>query len=260
MTTGLQVVDVETARNARGLRLVILGDVPSPWSQAAKTILEFKQIPASIVRKSVRDHAVQAWTGIPNAPIAIYDNEPPRSGWAEILELTERLRPEVPLVPSDPEQRVLMYGLSHELLGAGGLVWSARLFTLDASFASDGAKGFSLPLAKYLAARYGYTPGCGGAARARAIEILALLRGHLQKSRRAGHDYYLGSAPTALDIYSAAAVNTLVMLPHDQCPTHPGVRSAFEWMGAELRDAIAPELLAHRDQMVAEHFSLPMQL
>jgi glutathione S-transferase len=260
MTTGLQVVDVETARDARGLRLVILADVPSPWSLAAKTILEVKQIPALIVRKSVRDQAVQAWTGIPNAPIAIYENEPPRSGWAEILELTERLKPEVPLVPRDPEQRVRMYGLSHELLGAGGLIWSARLFTLDASLASDGAKGFSLPVAKYLAARYGYAPGCSDAARARAIEILGLLRDQLQKSRRAGYDYYLGNAPTALDIYSATVFNALAMLPPDQCPAHPAMRAAFEWMGAELRDAIAPELLAHRDQMVAKHFSLPLQL
>jgi glutathione S-transferase len=258
--TGLQVVDVETARNARGLRLVILSDVPSPWSQAAKTILEFKQIPALIVRKTARDQSVQAWTGIPNAPVAIYDDEPPRSGWAEILELTERLRPDVPLVPSNPEQRVSMYGLTHELIGPGGLVWSGRLFTLEASFASDGAKGFSLPVAKYLAARYGYTPGCSDAARSRAIEILALLRDQLQKSRRAGHDYYLGDVPTALDIYSAAAFNALVMLPPDQCPAHPALRSAFDWMGGELKEAIAPELIAHRDQMVAKYFSLPMQL
>jgi hypothetical protein len=258
--TSLQIVDVETARTARGLRLVILTDVPSPWSQAAKAILELKQIPALLVRKSARDQTVQAWTGVPNAPVAIYDDEPPRSGWADILELSERLQPDVSLVPSDAELRVAMYGLSHELLGPGGLIWSARLFTIEDSLASEGKRGFSLPAAKFLGARYGYTPGCGPAAKARAIAILGVLRKQLLKAKQAGHDYYLGSTPTALDIYSAAAINTVLQLPAEQCPTRPAFRSAFEYMAAELGDALAPELVAHRDRVVARHFELPLQL
>lgn len=258
--TALQIVDVETARAARGLRLVILSHVPSPWSQAAKTIIQVKQIPALLVSKSVRDSAVQAWTGIPNAPVAVYDDEPPRSGWAEILELTERLRPEVSLVPKDPEQRVAMFGLSHELLGPGGLLWSARLFTIEASLASDGTKGFVVPAAKYLASRYGYTPGCGVAAKARAFEISGVLTRQLRRARREGHDYYLGNELTALDIYSAAAMNAVVQLPPDQCPTQPATRIAFEFMGGELREALSPELLAHRDRVVAKHFALPIQM
>src|SRR5262245_53513254 len=126
-----EIVDVETARQARGLRLVILADVPSPWSQAAKTILEIKKIPTKLARKTGRDTEVQAWTGVVNAPVAVYDDEPPRSGWAEILELAERLQPEPSLIPSDPEQRAWMYGLSHELMGAGGLVWCGRLASIE---------------------------------------------------------------------------------------------------------------------------------
>lgn len=258
--SALQLVDVETARQARGLRLVILADVPSPWSQAAKAILELKQIPGLLVRKTARDSQIQAWTGVSSAPIAIYDDEPPRSGWAEILELAERLQPEAPLVPSDPADRVRMYGLSHELLGAGGLVWCARLAALDTTFATEGAKGFLLPIAQYLAPRYGYTPGCGAAARARAIAIADHLRDQLQKAKRAGHDYYLGSTPTALDVYSAAAVNALALLPAGQCPTHPRLRSGFAQLGVELGDALAPELIEHRDRMLAKHFELPLQL
>lgn len=256
----LQMVDVETARQARGLRLVILAHVPSPWSQAAKTILEIKRIPGLLVRKTARDTAVQAWTGVPNAPVAVYDDEPPRSGWVEILELAERLQPEPALVPSDPEQRVSMFGLSNELLGAGGLIWSARLSTLETSFTSEGGQGFALPVAKYLGERYGYTPGCGAAARARAIGILGLLCEKLQKAKREGHAYYLGNTLTALDIYSAAAINALALLPPDQCATHPALRSGFEQMGLDLGDAVGPELLDHRDRMLAKHFQLPVQL
>jgi glutathione S-transferase len=256
----LQLTDIETARAARGLRLVIVSDVPSPWSQAAKAIFELKQIPGLLVRKAARDSAVQAWTGVANAPVVVYDDEPPRSGWAEILELAERLRPDISLVPSNPEQRVRMFGLSHELLGAGGLIWSGRLFTIAASLESAGERGFALPVAKYLATRYGYTPNCGEPARARAIEILGLLARELTKSAREGHEYYLGDTPTALDMYSVAVMNTFAMLPPEQCPAHPAARRAFEWMGAELQAAIAPELLQHRDRVLARHFQSPLQL
>jgi glutathione S-transferase len=256
----LRIADVETARAARGLRLVMLTDVPSPWSQAAKTIFELKQIPGLLVRMPIRDRAVQAWTGVSNAPVAIYDDEPPRSGWAEILELAERLRPDVSLVPQEPEQRIAMYGLSHELLGPGGLMWSARLFTIEASIASDGQRGFMLPIAKFLGARYGYTPGCGAAAKARASAILGVLRKRLLQAKADGHDYYLGNTVTALDIYSAAVVNIIVQLPPEQCATHPAARGAFDYMAAELADALAPELIAHRDRVVEKHFELPLQL
>jgi glutathione S-transferase len=258
--SALQLVDVETARQARGLRLVILANVPSPWSQAAKTILDFKQLPGLVAIKSSRDTATQAWTGVPNAPVAVYDDEPPRSGWAEILELAERLAPEPSLVPRDPEQRIAMYGLSHELLGAGGLVWSVRLAAIETSLSTEGAQGFMLPAAQYLGARYGYTSGCGAAARKRAIEILGVLRDQLQKAKRAGHEYYLGNTPTALDIYSAASMNALAMLPPEQCAVHPKLRPGFEQLGTEVREALAPELLEHRDRVVAKHFKLPLQL
>jgi glutathione S-transferase len=256
----LEVVDVETARRARGLRLVTLADVPSPWSAAAKTILEIKQVPGLLVRKTVREPEIQEWTGVNNAPIAIYDDEPPRAGWAEILELAERLQPQPSLVPSDPQRRAWMYGLSHELLGAGGVMWCARLVAIDGSVQSEGQQSFPLSFARYLGARYGYSPGCGAAARERAKEILGVLRRQLQKSQRDGHEYYLGDTLTALDIYSAAVLNALAMLPEEQCPAHPVSRKAFAFMGAELGDALAPELLAHRDRMVAKYFPLPLQL
>lgn len=254
----LPIVDVETARNARGLRLVVLGDVPSPWSQAAKTIVELKRIPAVLVKKKYGDTTVQAWTGIANGPIALYDDEPPRTGWAEILELAERIQPEHPLVPRGPEQRVQLFGLGHELLGAGGLMWSARLFTLEASFASDGAQGFVLPVAKYLAERYGYTPGCGAAAKAHAYEILAVMHARLQRAAESGHDYLLGSEVGALDVYLAAVLNALAPLPSEQCPMHRAVRPAFEHMRSELQEALTPELLAHRERVVSRHFQVPL--
>mgnify|MGYP003781992453 CR=1 FL=1 len=128
-----EFVDLEVARNASGLRLVVLADVPSPWSLAARAILKLKGLPVRLVRLSAQDQAVRAWTGVRNAPVLLYDDQPPRSGWAEILAFAEHLRPEVSLVPAGARDRASMFGLAHELMGEGGLLWSARLMSIEAS-------------------------------------------------------------------------------------------------------------------------------
>jgi glutathione S-transferase len=255
----IEFVDIETARSARGLRLIVLANVPSPWSQAAKAMIEHKRIPARLFRMRAGDEAVRSWTGIPNAPIALYDDEPPRAGWAEILALLERLQPEPALVPSMPEQRALMHGLSNELMGPDGVIWCARLLAIDASLTSQGQRGFPLPMAQYLAGRYGHTPDCGVAARQRVAAALQLLDDHLEGARAVGYPYYLGPRPSALDFYSAAALNTLVLLPPEQCSLSATIRAVFDWRLAELSEVIPRSLIEHRDAMVHAHFSLPLQ-
>jgi glutathione S-transferase len=256
----MEFVDLETARARKGLRLVVAAAVPSPWSQAAKAIFDLKGIEGVAVRMALGDKDVASWTGVHNAPVALYDDEPARSGWAEILALAERLRPDVPLVPSDPRERALMFGLSHELLGESGLIWCSRLLAVDASFATDGKRGYPVPVARHLGARYGYAPGRAGAARQRILEALRVLDDQLQRSRAAGHRYLMGERMTALDLYSAAAFDTLVPLSHEQCPMHPVARAAFDWTYAELRDALPAALIEHRDWMHEHHMPLPMQL
>ena len=60
----------------------------------------------------------------------MYGGERPRAGWAEILLLAERLGPTPPLIPDDESDRVLMFGLAHEILGELGLIWCRRLIGL----------------------------------------------------------------------------------------------------------------------------------
>ena len=74
-------VDFETARATPGLRLVTVAGVPSLWSEAAKAIFQIKQIPFVAVRLTIQDTEIRGWTGVNNAPVAMYDDEPPRSGW-----------------------------------------------------------------------------------------------------------------------------------------------------------------------------------
>jgi glutathione S-transferase len=244
-------VDLDSARATKGLRLVVAAGIPSPWSEAAKGIFRVKRVPFVAVRLGTFDGEVKKWTRSRNAPAAMYEDEPARTGWADILELAERLAPEPSLVPAAPAERVRMFGLSHEVMGEGGLLWSGRLVTIAEGLATDGARGFPPMVGHYLGARYGFTPERVAVARARAAESIALLSEAL-----GDRPYYFGEFVTALDVYSAAAMNILDPLPEDQCAILPPIRAAFESMKDLL--AVPPALVAHRARMYERHLELPI--
>jgi glutathione S-transferase len=256
----MQFVDVDTARSARGLRLVVMGGVPSLWSEAAKGILRLKAIPFLAVRYTVGDQQVPQWTGIANAPVAINDDEPPRSQWHEILALAERLEPRTPLVPAAAPARAMMFGLSHEICSERGLAWCARLQLVHLSLSSGGARGFPTRVAQHLAARYGYAAELMPWARRRVSESLSFLSEQLARSRHQGHEYFLGPRPTALDVYAATALAPLAPLPPEQCPMHPRLRKAFDDLAAELQSPLPDNLLAHRQLMYERHLGLPLEV
>jgi glutathione S-transferase len=256
----MKFVDLETARSARGLRLIVLAGVPSPWSEAAKGIFRIKGIDFVAVRMQSADDAVQRWTGSRNAPVAIYDDEPPRTGWAEILALAERLDQRVRLLPVDVETRAHVHGFSHEILGENGLLWCARLVTIDASLTSEGARAFPLRSARYLASRYGYAPERISAAQERMFEALGALDRLLAQGHCAGGPYYFGEQLSALDVYSAVAMGILAPLPEELCPMHPAARAGFSWLYDQIRDRLPAGLLEHRDLIYARHLGLPVEL
>jgi glutathione S-transferase len=253
-TTKRKHVDLETARAARGLRLVTVEGIPSPWSEAAKGIFHVKEIPFVTVRLSPADRTVREWTRVRNAPAAMYENEPARTGWADILELGERLAPARSLVPADPAARVRMFGLAHEVMGEGGLLWSSRNLTIHLGLTTDGARGFPPMVAGYLGKRYGYDPGQLDRARARVAESWTLLAETL-----GDRPYYFGTTPTALDIYSAAAVNLFALPPEESCAMFPLIRTAFETMRGDVAEP-PPALVEHRDRMYARHLELPIEV
>lgn len=256
----MRFVDLETARVARGLRLVVVAGVPSPWSEAAKGIFGLKNLEFLAVRMAPRDEEVRRWTGARNAPVALYEDEPARTGWAEILALAERLEPNPRLLPEDAVARARVHGFGHEVLGEGGLLWCSRIMSIDASLVSDGARSFPLPVARYLAPRYGYAKERVAAAQQRMLQILDALWELLAQGRRAGGRYYFGESLTALDIYSAVAISTLAPLSHEQCPMHPAARAAFAWLYDTLGDRLPRALLDHRDFMYDHHLGLPVEL
>ncbi|MES1165358.1 MAG: hypothetical protein ABUR63_06370 [Verrucomicrobiota bacterium] len=256
----MTVVDFETARAARGLRVVYLDSVPSPWSQAALGLFDLKGLDYVLVPFRKFAQAVRDQTGANNAPVVLFDGEQPRTGWAEILALAERLGGRMSLVVDDDDGAVRMYGLSHAILSEGGLGWSVRLLLTPASLTTDGRQGWPPPVAAYLAPKYGYAADRVPGARARAIRVLSLLARTLADSQAAGHPYMLGSAPTALDVYAATALGVIAPLPHDVCPMPDVVRHAVATLDADVRAAVPASLVRHRDLMYARHLRVPVRL
>lgn len=251
-------LSVEEARQRSGLRMVVVGNVPSPWGEAAKGILHIKGIAWAAVRLVYDSDALKEWAGGRSGPVAIYEHEPPRAGWAEILLLAERLAPTPALLPADPAERALLFGIGHEICGEAGLGWSRRLQLIDARMHNAG--GFAEQVARYLGRKYGYRPESGAAATARVAALLGMLAARLRSQRAQGSRYYLGRSLTAVDVYSATFMALFRPLPHALCPMDPGTRAAFETRDAQTDAALDPLLLEHRDMMYAEHLELPLSL
>ena len=222
---------------------------PSPWPEAALAILRYKAVlhVRSLAHRRARVPGLEKAPEISKQGCSWTINRFARVGK---LALSESLEREPSLVPSDPEERIRMVGLCHELMDEGGLLWCTRLLAIDAGLSSDGfSRRLSLRAAQHLAPRYGWTASCAPMAKGHAVEVLASLDREL--TQKAGA-FYSGSSISALDLYSAAAMNALVPLPDTDCPMAAPVRAAFTWMGRALGDAITPALLAHRDRVISE--------
>src|SRR5262245_33465326 len=149
-----EYLTVEAAILRRGLRMVVVTKVPSPWGEAAKGILHVKNIDFAAVRLVYDSDALKNWAGQLSGPVAIHDDEPPRSGWAEILMLAERLAPAPPLLSLVPEIRAQQLLLADKFCGMNGLGWNRRLQMVHAGLTKTG--GFAERVAGYLGGKYGY--------------------------------------------------------------------------------------------------------
>ncbi|MBL4635705.1 MAG: hypothetical protein JKY56_17725 [Kofleriaceae bacterium] len=253
-----EYVDVEEAIQRDGLRMVVVGNVPSPWGEAAKGIFHVKGVDWVAVRTDHRNKALHSWAGSQSGPVVIYGDEAPRSGWAEILLLAERLSDTPALLPSDPAERALVFGLSHELCGEAGLAWSRRLQVIHAGLAGTG--GFPKRVAQYLGMKYGYRPETGSLTGHRVAEILKMLVSRLKAQRESGSAYYVGKTLSAVDIYSATVAATFSPLPEPDCKMDPTTRAVFETNCELTSAALDPIFFAHRDMMYREHLELPLSL
>lgn len=254
-------VDVATARKTGGLRLVLTQGVPGPWGEAAKGLFHVKGIDYTPVRQvgGQENAELLAWTGQANAPQAVYLDEAPRCGFAEIVLLAERLVPEPALVPQDAADRATMFGLLFEIAGETGLGWCRRLMLIDPGLRlPPEAVGTLRPTLERLAERYGYSTKAADAAPARVAATLELLAAQWAAQRAEGQRFLVGNALSALDIYWAAFAALLDPLPDELCPMPEGLRGQYGNVGPVVEAALDPALLAHRDAIYREFLVLPL--
>jgi glutathione S-transferase len=250
-------VDIEAAKTTPGLRLILTRMPGAPWTEAAKAVFHVKNVPYTSVgqRAGQTDAALREWTGIVNAPVAIYQEERPRSGWLEILLLAERLAPDPPLIPEDPRERATMLGLAGELMSEDGLIWNRRLIMFEIGLREQS------PLAGFAHLRghdYGWSPEAAARAPERIIQVLRLFSEQLASQRAAGHRYLMGDSLTALDLHWACACAILQPLPPEHAAMPEVLRHSYETYPEAIREVLDPELLAHRDIVYREHLTLPI--
>ena len=269
----LHYVTIVEAKKMSGLRLVLGAyPVPGPWREACKGLFYVKGIPykpvvtgnegTSDLQIGMDDSQSElvAWTGQASAPVAIWNDELPRSKWIDQLNLAERLEPEPRLIPEDSGLRMQMFGLINELAGENGLLWLKRLGMAHAPLQSlpEGHEGRAFW--EFLGAKYGYTPERAEAAPARIVNTLNSFHEQFDTQNSRGSKYLIGDSLTAVDIYWSTTCGLLDPLPDDLCPMTSGFRnpSAYGCDNAEIDKALTPELRAHREFIYNDYLELPI--
>src|SRR4029078_1487231 len=120
MTT-IEYVDGAAARSAPGVRSVVSGLVPSPWSEAAKGLFRVANVPVVAVRRMRDAQDITAWTGVDNVPVVFHNAEPARTHWAAITTLAARRAGPDVLIPEETAARAETMGLLHEIAGEEGI-------------------------------------------------------------------------------------------------------------------------------------------
>jgi len=257
----MHFVELETARSLDVPVMSVAAVLPSPWSEAAKAIFHVKKIDLPLVRFRRTDPEVVKWSRMDNVPVLLCKGEPRRTGWAEILMFAERAGGAVSLVPDDADDRIRLFGVAHEIAGEGGLGYNERLVMIHGSIVSNGAEGFPVAAAQYLAPKYGYDEGRFSAAKQRVIDILDLLHRMVEQSRREGRTYLLGNRLGALDLYLATFLTPIVGVSEEECPAMmPQVRPAFAYLKKEVGHAVTEALAAHRALIFERHLKWPIEL
>lgn len=256
-----QYVEVEEARKMSGLRVVYTPGVPGPWTESAKGILYVKKLSHVKARQEIlgANVALVQWSGQATAPVAAFNDEPPRSTWIEQLFLFERLAPEPALIPQSFDDRVLMFGLANEICGENGFGWSKRLMLVRDHLGpeqDEGTRQFFIKLGN----KYGYTPEKGAKAAERCAEILRNLAARLEGQRAKGSKFFIGRGLTALDIYWACFAAIVRPLPHKDCPMPDNFRALYTNTDPTVAKAAAPILFEHRDFIYQNYLELPVDL
>jgi glutathione S-transferase len=244
----------------KGLRLVSVQGVPSPWAQAAKTIFEIKGLDFVMAQLIVAgtNEEIVAWSGQNSGPVVAWQDEAPINKWVDILYLAERLAPEPALIPEEARDRATMFGLSNELFGEFGIGWNRRLQIFDALMDPSQPREFQ-EVVTILGRKYRYNKKDTEAAPAKLVDSLGLFKTQLENQRASGSSFLVGDRLSAVDIYFVAVMNLVAPLPKEKCPLPDGLRPFYVAADPDIVTLLSPILLDHRDRIFEAYFRAPME-
>lgn len=257
----MDYIDYAEARVRGGLRLVLGAGGPGPWDEAAKGLFFVRGVPFQPVRHHTLgdNDELFEWTGVRNAPVAVYAQEKPRHSWIDLVYLAERLGSGPSLLPPGRDEQVVCIGLSHQVCGEDGLGWNRRLDIFGLLLAQAGGDRSKTILPPRAFADYRGTDDAIAAAPQRLIDILALFDARLARQDAAGSAYLVGERLTAADIHLATFLGMLDPLPDAVNPMPDFLRMLYSSGRPELRAAISGRLRAHRDRIYRDHLELPLR-
>ena len=238
----LHYASIDEAKQMSGLRLILGAyPIPGPWREACKEIFRIKKIPyipVTAVGKDGSDRELVEWTAQQSAPVAIWNDERPRSTWIEQLYLAERLQPTPALSPANIEDRVLMFGYINEIC-ENGLRGPAAHHDLRHGDESADRRSDSLVLARF-GTKYGYNAQTAEAAPASGGDS-TVLSARLEQQYAKATSSYRQSALCARCVlgYLCRARATTPEL----CPMATAFRSFYT---ERILSSAASPLLEHR--------------
>lgn len=256
----IQYVSAAEARNLPGLRLALTAHFSAPWSEAAKSFFRLHSVPFVPVEQIAFEPNADllAWTGIRNAPVAVYEDEPPRAGWLEILLLAERIGSGTSLLPDDAGERALCIGLSTEIAGEDGLGWTCRMLTLTHLWGDGELPEHAPPGAAGTRREYRYSSQGAADAPRRIASILSNLAAQLASQRARRSPFLVGNRLSAADVLWAHFSAFLAPPPPEICPLPEFQRGLYDANGRYFSDVLDPALLEHRDKMLADYLGITM--
>jgi len=258
----LKYASIAEARGISGLRLILGANaVPGPWREACKGIFHVKKIPFTPVASAGADGSQRElieWTAQASAPVAIYNDERPRSTWIEQLFLAERLQPEPALIPSNIEDRVAMFGTINEIAGENGLGWQRRHLLINGTVSNPKADERTRKFWQRFGGKYGFSEAAAAAAPAKIASILKYLSARIEGQKASGGRYFIGNRLSALDIYWATFSALIQPLPPELCPMAANFRDFYTEKNPAVLAAMSPKLIEHRDFIYREYLELPI--
>ncbi len=258
----LKYTSLAEAKTMSRLRLILgAHTIPGPWREACKGIFYVKKVsyvPVASAGQDGSDRELREWTAQNSAPVAIWNDERPRSTWIEQLYLAERLQPNPPLIPAPTEDRVSMFGIINEICGENGFAWSKRLTMIHGTVTNpktdDATRAFWLQFGT----KYGYSAEAAEAAPARMAAVLRFLGSRLEQQKAKGSKFFIGNQLSALDIYWATFTALIQPLPPELCPMATAFRAFYTEKNPVVTAAVSPLLLEHRDFIYREYLELPI--